>query len=158
MVEFKIVISDPKSGKTVQKEVKDEQAKNLVGLKIGDTFKGEMLDLTGYEFTITGGSDYCGFPMRKDIEGSARKKILAVKGVGVSNKKKARGKDMKYMRTMKGMRQRVSVAGNTVFDKTAQINVKITKHGKADLFPKKEEAAQPAEGAAAPAEKPAEKK
>lgn len=155
-MEFKIVISDPKSGRSVQKDVKEEQAKNLIGLKIGDTFKGEILDLTGYEFVITGGSDYCGFPMRKDIEGSARKRILAVKGVGVKNKKKARGKDMKYMRTMKGMRQRIAVAGNTIFDKTAQINAKIAKHGKADIFPKKEE--KPAEGAAAPAEKAAEKK
>ncbi len=160
MAEFKIVISDPKSGRSVQKDVKDEQAKNIVGLKIGDTFKGEILDFTGYEFQITGGSDNCGFPMRKDVEGSARKRILAVKGVGIKNKKKARGKDMKYMRTMKGMKQRKSVAGNTVFEKTAQLNVKITKHGKADIFPKKEEAKaeKPAEEKKLAEEKPKEEK
>lgn len=143
MAEFKIVISDPKTGKSMQKEVKDEQARNLAGLKIGDAFKGEILDLTGYEFEITGGSDHCGFPMRKDVAGGARKKILAVKGVGIKNKKKSRGKDMKYMRTMKGMRQRKTVAGSTITDRTSQINVKILKQGKAEIFVKEE---KPKEG------------
>jgi len=151
MVEFKVVISDPKTGRSVQREVKEENAKNLVGLKIGDNFKGELIDLTGYEFQITGGSDYCGFPMRQDVPGSARKKILGVKGVGLINKKKARGKDVKYMRTMKGMRQRVTVAGNTIFDKTAQVNLKIVKIGKENIFPEPKKEEKPAKGAAAPA-------
>lgn len=157
MADFKVVISDPKSGKSVQKELKADNAKNIVGLKIGDVFKGEIIELTGYEFQITGGSDYCGFPMRKDVEGTARKRILAIKGIGITNKKKARGKDMKYMRTMKGMRQRKSVAGNTIYDKTAQINVKIVKYGKENLFPEKaaeKPAEAPKEGEAKPAAEP----
>lgn len=157
MAEFKVVISDPKSGKSAQKEIKEEQARNLVGLKIGNSFKGEILDLTGYEFEITGGSDYCGFPMRKDVEGTVRKQILAVKGVGVKNKKKARGKDVKYMRTMRGMRQRKTVAGNTITERTSQINVKILKHGKAEIFAAKKEE-KPNEGAEKPEEKKAPEK
>ena len=69
MAEFKIVISDPKKGKSLQRELKDDAAKGLVGKKIGDTFKGELIDLPGYEFKITGGSDKAGFPMRWDVIG-----------------------------------------------------------------------------------------
>ena len=63
MVEFKLTIGDPKTGKCVQKTVSENAAKAFIGLKIGDTVKGEAIDLTGYEFLITGGSDFCGFPM-----------------------------------------------------------------------------------------------
>lgn len=121
MAEFKLVIGEPKSGKCKQLVLTAEQSKGLIGKKIGDTFKGEIIDMTGYEFKVTGGSDYCGFPMRKDIPGSARKKILAVSGVGVKSGRK-------------GQRQRKNVAGNTIFDKTAQINVTVIKAGKKDLF------------------------
>ncbi len=153
MVEFKVVIGDPKTGKSVQREVKDDAARHFLGLKIGDTVKGELLDLTGYEFVITGGSDFAGFPMRQDVQGIGRRKILEVKGVGVKNVKKARGKDMKYKRTMQGMRQRKSVAGNTVYEKTAQINLKILKMGKESIFPV---APPKVEGAKAEGEKKAE--
>lgn len=135
---LKVVISDPKTGRSVQKDVPNEGAQALFGLKIGDKVKGEVLDLTGYEFEITGGSDFAGFPMRRDVPGVVRKKILAVSGVGVKNKKKYRKKKKKGLRTMKGMRQRVSVAGNTIYAKTAQVNMKILKAGSADIFPPKE--------------------
>jgi len=35
-MEFKLVISDPKTGKAYQQEIKDEKAKRFKGLKIGD--------------------------------------------------------------------------------------------------------------------------
>ncbi len=147
MAELKLVINDPKTGKAVQKELKDDAVQPFMGLKIGDKVNGELLDLTGYEFEITGGSDFAGFPMRKDVPGTARKRILAISGVGLNNKKKYRKKKKKGLRTMKGMRQRKTVAGNTVFDKTAQLNLKVIKAGKADLF-----AAPAPEGEVAPAE------
>jgi len=125
MVEFKLTISNPKTTKTVQKEVKDDDARPFVGKKIGDKINGEVINLTGYEFEVTGGSDYCGFPMRKDVRGTARKKILAVSGIGV--KKKA-----------KGIKQRKTVCGNTIHDKIVQINLKILKEGKEDIFKGKE--------------------
>ena len=84
MAEFKVVIADPKKGKSYQKEVKEDSAKGFLGLKIGDKVKGELLDLAGYEFEITGGSDYAGFPMRADVPGAARKRILAM---GAADKK-----------------------------------------------------------------------
>lgn len=112
MVDFKIVISDPSTGKTYQKEVKDDDARKFIGLKIGDKLKGDFLELGNVELEITGGSDYCGFPMRKDVLGSGRKKILAVGGVGIRNKEK-------------GIKIRKTVCGNTIHAKISQINVRV---------------------------------
>ncbi|MBW3022488.1 30S ribosomal protein S6e [Candidatus Woesearchaeota archaeon] len=119
-MELKIVLSDPKSGKSYQKVVKDADAKRFMGLKLGDAVKGEILNLPGYEFQITGGSDFAGFPMRSDIPGILRKKVLAVSGIGLKQKEK-------------GLKQRKTVAGNTIFEKTAQVNMKVTKEGKGPL-------------------------
>lgn len=130
MVSFKLVIGT-KGGKCLQKELQDPAASNLIGKKIGDAVTGEGFEMPGYEFTITGGSDYCGFPMRKDVDGIARRRILAVKGIGLKMK-------------AKGVRQRKTVCGNTIHAKTAQINLKVTKEGSAPItFPeKKAEAAK----------------
>ena len=132
MVEFKVVIGDPKTGKSKQIEVKDNNAEYFLGKKIGDTITGEVLDLTGYEFLITGGSDNAGFPMRKDIEGMRRVKIFAISGVGINKKEK-------------GTRQRKTVAPRTITENTAQINLKVTKYGKTPLFeePKEESKEEP---------------
>ena len=120
MMDVKIVIADPKTGKSYANDVKDPDARRFLGMKIGDNVKGELMDMTGYEFLITGGSDSAGIPMRQDLNGIARKRILAVSGVGI---KKGR----------KGMKQRKIVAGNTIYERTAQINLKITTQGKDPL-------------------------
>jgi len=119
-MDLKINIAD-KSGKCVKKELKDAEASVLHGKKIGDKFNGELLDMSGYEFEIAGGSDYCGFPMRKDVTGIMRKGILTTKGLG-----------NKYNR--KGMRLRRTVAGNTVYAKTTQLNLKVLKYGSTPLL------------------------
>ncbi|MFH1134124.1 MAG: 30S ribosomal protein S6e [Nanoarchaeota archaeon] len=131
MATFKIVLNDPKTGKSVQREVKDDDARPLLGKKIGDTIKGEAINLPGFEFKISGGSDASGFPMRQDLPGTLRKKILGVFGVGMR-------------KVEKGIKQRKSIAGNTIHEKTAQLNLVITTMGKEDLFkaaekPKEEE-------------------
>jgi len=118
-MDLKINIAD-KSGKCVKKELKDAEASVLHGKKIGDKFNGEVLDMNGYEFEIAGGSDYCGFPMRKDVNGIMRKAILTTKGLG-----------NKYNR--KGMRLRRTVAGNTVYAKTTQLNLRVVKYGSTPL-------------------------
>lgn len=122
MAEIKVVLSNPKTGKSYQKVLKDEDSKRLMGLKIGDKLKGESIDLAGYEFEITGGSDFAGFPMRKDVQGIGRKKILATQGVGLRKKRNARG-----------VKIRKSVASNTIYEKTAQVNMKVLKEGKMPL-------------------------
>lgn len=130
MADVKIVINDPKTGKSYQR---DAPLKPFLGKRVGETVKGELLDMTGYEFLITGGSDASGFPMRRDILLAGKTQVLEVCGVGVRNKKKYRKKKKKGLRTMAGMRQRVTVAGNTVYDKTAQLNMKVVKAGNVPL-------------------------
>ncbi|MBW2978245.1 30S ribosomal protein S6e [Candidatus Woesearchaeota archaeon] len=138
MAEFKLTIADSKTGKCFQRTVGEPNAKNLIGMKIGDPLKGEAIDLPGYEFVITGGSDYCGFPMRKGISG-ARKRILIVKGVGFKGGRK-------------GEKRRKTVCGDRINEKISQVNLKVVKEGKAKLAAEKAE-----EGKEAPKkeEKPA---
>ncbi|MBN2367960.1 30S ribosomal protein S6e [Candidatus Woesearchaeota archaeon] len=141
MAEFKLVIGDPKSGKCHQVVVSEGNADFFKGKKIGDKVRGESFDFPGYEFEITGGADYCGFPMRKDIEGPVRKKVLIVDGVGTRHKEK-------------GIRKRRTVCGNTIHEKITQISLKVLKHGKKPLGEPAEELAD----AEAPKEVPAEDK
>jgi len=128
MVSLKVVIG-LKDGTCVQKELAEEYSKELLGKSIGDEVSGDAIGFAGYSFHVTGGSDYCGFPMRKDIPGATRKRILAVSGIGIHKK-------------AKGIRQRKTVCGAMIHPKTAQVNMKITKEGKEPLkaAPKEEKA------------------
>lgn len=74
MVNFKIILG-LKDGKSVQKVLQEQEAKNLIGLKIGDEVDGNKIGLKGYKLEITGGSDNCGFPMRKDVQDLVEKKF-----------------------------------------------------------------------------------
>lgn len=132
MANFKIVISDPKTRKAYQKEV-DQVTSGLMGKRIGEKIPGNNVGLEGYTIEITGGSDNEGFPMRKDVEGSGRKKIVLSHGTG-------------YHAKRSGGRKRKSIRGNTVSKSIVQINVKVSEHGKKsieELFGvKKEEKAE----------------
>ncbi len=145
-MELKINIGDPKTGKTHKRVLKDEECTPFLGKKLGQEIGGEAFSLDGYTFTINGGSDYCGFPMRKDVEGTMRKKILITSGVGIRN-------------DVRGLRRRKTVAGNTIYQKTAQVNLTIKKHGKAPLEPKAPEGEAPEAAEGTPKdEKPKEEK
>jgi len=116
-----VVYSDPKTGKTNQVEIDEEKAKMLIGKKIGDTIDGAIIGAPGYKLLITGGSDNSGFPLRKDVEGIKKVKVLI--------KKK------------KGIRVRKTIRGNTISNDTIQINTKIVEYGSLpvdELFKKKE--------------------
>lgn len=115
MASFKLCISEPSSGKTFQKEVKDNLTKQFIGLNIGETIKGDAMDLEGYELQVTGGSDYCGFPMRKGILG-LRKKIAIYGGVG-------------FKGGAKGIRRRKTVCGHKIHERISQVNLKVIKQG-----------------------------
>jgi len=145
MAEFKVVIGQ-KDGKCAQREVKGNDAKAFIGKKIGDVIKGDDIGLAGYEFQVTGGSDNAGFPMRKDVHGIGRKKVLAVSGVGIKKKRH-------------GQKQRKTVCGDTIHPGIIQVNLKVLKQGKEKLAaaPAKKEG-DDAKKEEAPAEKPAEKK
>jgi len=125
---FKLVVSDPKTKKTYQKEVSQKES-GLLNRKIRDRVNGDFLGMPGYELEITGGSDKQGFPMRPDMQGTARKRVLLTGGPGFHPK-------------TKGERRRKSVRGNTISTETVQVNAKIVKHGTKKLeqiFGKKEE-------------------
>ena len=125
MAQFKIVIG-AKTGKCYQKEVKEPESNVFVGKKIGDIIKGDSFGLSGYEFEIRGGSDDAGFPMRKDVQGPVRKKILAVEGEGIR-------------KAGKGLKRRKTVFGNTISARIVQINLKVVKEGKEKMGEDKQE-------------------
>ena len=120
MTEFKLVISDPKARKAYSVELKSPEADKLLGKRIGDVVKGDSINLAGFEFKITGGSDKQGFPIRPEIPGTKRLRILIGKGPGIKNKKG-------------GERERKSVRGNQISDEISQINMKVMKSGSKTL-------------------------
>jgi small subunit ribosomal protein S6e len=103
---FRIVVSDPETGEANQIE---SDAKELIGKRVGDT-----IELNGEEVLITGGSDKDGFPMRGDLSGSKRRKILTVGGTG-------------HRKREKGQRKRKMVRGREISTDITQINVKLVK-------------------------------
>lgn len=106
---FKIVIGEPKSRKAYQIE---RDVPSLIGLKIGDTFDGSSVGLAGFTLQITGGSDKDGFPMRPEIPGPGRKKVLLPGPPG-------------FHPLRKGQKKRKYVRGNTISEAIAQVNCKI---------------------------------
>jgi small subunit ribosomal protein S6e len=129
---MKIVISDPKTGKSFQKEINKEEEERIYGKKIGENVNGEIFGLNGYELQIIGGSDKSGFPMRKDVQGSKKIRILLSSPPGFRPKKK-------------GERKRKSIRGNTISSEIAQVNMKVVKEGEKkleEIFVKKGEEVQ----------------
>ena len=110
MANFKLTISD-KKGKSLTKELKDNEANPLLGLQIGKDADAAIVGLSG-KMKITGGSDKSGVPMRADLHGSARKYVLLSKGVGLQDAEK-------------GERVRKLTRGNTISEEIYQINCKL---------------------------------
>ncbi|TLZ60073.1 MAG: 30S ribosomal protein S6e [Methanobacteriota archaeon] len=116
MAEFKAVIADSKSGKTYKRDITGQFANALVGRKLGEEIDGLFVGLPGYKLAITGGSDKDGFPMRGDVPGPRRRRILLSGGVGFHSPRN-------------GMRKKKTVRGNTISPDTLQLNLKITVRG-----------------------------
>ena len=110
MANFKLTISDIK-GKSVSKELKDSDANQFLGLQLGNETDASIVGLTG-KLKLTGGSDKSGVPMRSDLHGGARKRILLVKGVGLQD-------------TEHGIRKRKLMRGNLVSEEIYQVNCKF---------------------------------
>ena len=115
---MKVVIGT-KSGKTYQKEITGEEAEALYGRVLGEELTGETLGFSGVTFKICGGSDSQGFPMRKDLPGTNRKKLLIGKSIGFRGKLRGR--------RFGGLRIKKTIAGNTVHNKIHQLNLQVTK-------------------------------
>ena len=110
MTNFKLTISDIK-GKSISKELKDSDANPLLGLQLGNETDAIIVGLSG-KLKLTGGSDKSGVPMRDDIHGAARKRVLLSKGVGLQAAET-------------GQRIRKLMRGNTISEEIYQVNCKF---------------------------------
>jgi len=128
MVEFKTVISDPKEKKAYQKVISEDKSNALVGKSVGEEIDGIFLDLPGYRLKITGGSDGSGVPLRGDIEGNQRRKLLVRESVG-------------FHPVKHGQRKRKLIRGRNLSSEVSQINLKILEYGPKSI----EELLQPKE-------------
>lgn len=110
MANFKLNISDAK-GRSASREVKDPEASSLIGLAVGGAADASVAGLQG-KLTITGGSDKSGVPMRGDVHGAARKKVLLSRGVGLQEAES-------------GQRVRKLVRGGSISEEIYQINCRF---------------------------------
>jgi len=110
LTNFKLTISDIK-GKSISKELKDSDANPLLGLQLGNETDATIVGLTG-KLKLTGGSDKSGIPMRDDVHGAARKRVLLSKGVGLQDAET-------------GQRIRKLMRGNTISEEIYQVNCKF---------------------------------
>ncbi len=117
MPTFKLVLSDPLSGKARQFEIKDPASQKFIGLKIGDVVDASVLkgviDLPqGLKIRITGGSGIDGAPMIPYVQGPVKKYVLLSRPPGFHPRRE-------------GERRRKLVYGNTISDRIVQINAVI---------------------------------
>ncbi|MFH1682265.1 MAG: S6e family ribosomal protein [Candidatus Woesearchaeota archaeon] len=125
MAEFKLVLNR-KDGKSFQKVVKDKEAEFFLKKRMGQKVDGKDIGMEGYELLISGGSDNCGFPMRKGIQ--ERRKWINVTGSTIGFCGKDRNKNKQP-----GLRTKKTVCGELVDSKIVQINLRVLKEGKEKL-------------------------
>lgn len=130
MAKFKVIISDPETGKSRSIEVEGTQAVPLIGRKLGEVVDGSVAKMRGHKLKITGGSDKDGFPMRPNIHGGVRIGVILSEGVG-------------FHSSQKGERQRKTLRGNVITEEIVQINMKIVEKPEK---PKKREKAEKPKG------------
>ena len=122
---YKLNVSGGKqgAGKGLTKVVQLQKIDSLVGKKIGDEFEGGLIGFPGYTLRITGGSDTSGIPMRFDVHGPVKKRILLMRGPCYKVKRA-------------GTKRRMVVRGNEITDDMKQINMVVIKYGRTKLFQK----------------------
>ncbi|MDD4484804.1 MAG: 30S ribosomal protein S6e [Methanoregula sp.] len=128
MVELKVVVSDPKTGRAYNVDAGTGAAGALVGKNIGDEVDAGPLGLAGYKILITGGSDQTGTPARRSLPGAGRKQLLLAEGVGFHPK-------------MEGERKRKMIRAHQITPEFVQINARVIAYGEKtldELFPKVE--------------------
>jgi small subunit ribosomal protein S6e len=112
MAKFKVIVSDPQDGTSKVIELEEARAAPFIGRRLGETIDGSAVDLPAHTVQILGGSDKDGVPMRGNVHGGVRRRVVLSGGAGFSPKKK-------------GERRRKTVRGNIITDEIAQINMKI---------------------------------
>ena len=121
-----------KTGKSYNVTVSGHHANSLIGKSIGEVVDGIFVGLPGYKVKITGGSDGNGTPMRSDLPGTKRVKLLLSDSKGFHEK-------------YPGQRKRTAIRGSTVSAEIVQINMAVAEYGPKSI----EECLNPAEGEAA---------
>jgi small subunit ribosomal protein S6e len=116
MAEFKIVLSDQKTGRAYKVDVTGGAAGALIGRKIGDEIDAGSFGLPGYRMQITGGSDRNGTPAKRNLPMSGRRRLLLSSGAG-------------FKPVMEGQRKRKAVRGNEITADFVQINARVTEYG-----------------------------
>jgi len=114
MAKFKVIVSDPQAGTSKVVELEEARAAPFIGRRVGETMDGSVVDLPAHTVQILGGSDKDGVPMRGNVHGGVRRRVVLSGGAGFSPKNK-------------GERKRKTVRGNIITDEIAQINMKITE-------------------------------
>lgn len=128
MVEFKVVVSDTKSGRAYNVDASGGAAGSIVGKRIGDEIDAGSLGLAGYKILITGASDRTGIAAKKGIPGAGRRKLLLAGGIG-------------FHPVMDGERRRKTIRSSEITQDFVQINAQVTTYGEKtldELFPKVE--------------------
>ena len=124
-----LIVSDP-NGTSQRVEIEDAQLRPLVGTRIGMTIDGAIAGMQGYKLKLTGGTDKDGIPMRPDVHGSAKARIVLSGGVG-------------YKPSVKGMKKRKVVRGNTVSQETTFLNFAVVEAPKKKAAPEPEPEVEP---------------
>lgn len=128
MVEFKVVVSDPKSGRAYNVDASGGAAGAIVGKRIGDEIDAGTLGLAGYRILITGASDRTGITAKKSLPGAGRKKLLLAGGIG-------------FHPSMDGERRRKTIRSSEITHDFVQVNARVTAYGEKtldELFPRVE--------------------
>ncbi len=114
------MISDPETGKAIQYELDDAKTNALAGKTVGEIVEGDVLGLPGYKLKITGGSDTSGFPIRPDVHGSGKKRVLIHGPPG-------------FRPQRKGTAKRKTVRGRELSPDISQVNMRIEEKGSTPL-------------------------
>jgi small subunit ribosomal protein S6e len=114
MAKFKVIVSDPETGTSKVVELEEARAAPFIGRRLGETIDGTVVDLPAHKVQIMGGSDTDGVPMRGNVHGGVRRRVVLSGGSGFNPKKS-------------GERRRKTVRGSTITDEIAQINKKIVE-------------------------------
>lgn len=130
MAKFKIVLSDPETGTSQMVELEGSRAVPIVGRRLGDLIDGTAVGMAGHKLRITGGSDKDGFPMRPDIHGGVKTRVVIAHGVGFHSHRP-------------GERRRKTLRGSVITEEIFQVNMKIVEK------PAKKAKAKPTEEAKA---------
>ena len=132
MADFKIILSDPETGRSYKIDATGPTAAALIGERIGEGIDGNVLGFAGYTLKITGATDKTGIPSRRALPGPSRRRLLLSKSVG-------------FPPVMDGERRRKSVRGNEISVDIVQINAAVKQSGAkplAEYFSQPEAAAE----------------